>query len=173
MYRLCLRRSDDSQALFAEKIPVYGIKKEKLKRLVRRDFDKRYIADRIISIGKYKELPCRCLKVKEGSSFIVNDFVVHNSGVNTIDHYRRHILPGFNFRANKTTGSKEERSAPFSSMSEAKNISLVKGQWIKDFLDELEVFPSGKFDDQVDAASGAFEKIALDQGRFDIRVRRI
>lgn len=96
-----------------------------------------------------------------------------SSGVNTIDHYRRHILPGYNFRPNKVTGSKEDRAAPFSSMSEAGNVSLVKGTWVKDFLDELEVFPSGKFKDQVDAASGAFEKIALDQGRYDIRIRSV
>jgi phage terminase large subunit-like protein len=28
-------------------------------------------------------------------------------------------------------------------------------------MDELESFPSGKFKDQVDAASGAFNKLAL------------
>jgi len=95
-----------------------------------------------------------------------------SSGVNTIDHYRRFILPGYNFKGNKATGSKEERAAPLSSMSESGNVSLVKGSWIKDFLDELEVFPSGKHDDQVDAASGAFEKIALDEGRYNIRIRR-
>lgn len=93
-----------------------------------------------------------------------------SSGVNTIDHYRRFVLAGYTFRANRVTGSKSDRAMPFSSMAESRNIALVKGQWNKDFLDELEVFPSGKYKDQADAASGAFEKIALKE--FVIRVRR-
>jgi phage terminase large subunit-like protein len=35
------------------------------------------------------------------------------------------------------------------------NVLLVLGAWKKDFLDELEVFPLGTHDDQVDAAAGS------------------
>ncbi len=80
-----------------------------------------------------------------------------SSGINTIDHYARTILLGFNFHGNKTTGSKEIRSNPASSAAEAKNIKLVSGRWINDFLDEIGVFPDPAYhDDQVDALSGAF-----------------
>ena len=37
---------------------------------------------------------------------------------------------------------------------------LLAAQWNRAFLDEHETFPAGKFKDQVDAASGAFNKIA-------------
>lgn len=83
-----------------------------------------------------------------------------SAGVNTIDHYRRHVLVGFTFRANKTTGSKEIRANPLSAAAEAGNVKLVRGPWIRDFLDEVEAFPGGAHDDQVDSASGAYEKSA-------------
>jgi predicted phage terminase large subunit-like protein len=82
-----------------------------------------------------------------------------SSGVQAIDHYTRHVLRGFNFRGEKATGSKEVRAAPLSSYAEAGNVKLLKGPWINDFLDELESFPGGEHDDQVDAASGAFGKL--------------
>lgn len=82
-----------------------------------------------------------------------------SSGVNTIDHYRRTVLPAYVFKGEKSTGSKQERAAPFSSQCEAGNVKLVKGAWINDFLDELESFPDGEHDDQVDAASGAYKEL--------------
>lgn len=79
-----------------------------------------------------------------------------SSGVDSIDHYRRHILLGHTFSGDKVTGSKAERAAPLSGHARAGNVKLVRGAWIGDFLDECEVFPSGAHDDQVDAVSGAF-----------------
>jgi hypothetical protein len=35
-------------------------------------------------------------------------------------------------------------------------VALVRGPWNKDYLDEIETFPLGSHDDQVDASSGAF-----------------
>jgi predicted phage terminase large subunit-like protein len=88
-----------------------------------------------------------------------------SSGVNTIDHYRRFVLSGWTFRGERPTGSKAERARPMSSMAEAGNVRLVRGEWNKDFLDEIEVFPLGKHDDQVDAAVGAFDKLTLHKPR--------
>lgn len=78
-----------------------------------------------------------------------------SSGVKVIDDYARRVLPGFTFRGNKTTGSKEVRANPLSAAAEARNVLLVRGPWIGDFLDEAEAFPGGAHDDQVDAVSGA------------------
>ena len=78
-----------------------------------------------------------------------------SGGVNTIDHYRREVLSGYDFRADKVTGSKMERARPLSAAAEAGNVSLVRGSWNESFLDECCVFPEGGHDDQVDAASGA------------------
>lgn len=83
------------------------------------------------------------------------------SGVNTIAHYRDTVLPGWAFRGNHVTGDKSARAAPVSSQAEAGNISLVAGPWIGAFLDEIEAFPASAHDDQVDALSGAFEKLVM------------
>ena len=84
-----------------------------------------------------------------------------SSGVNTIDHYLRYILPGYSFYGDKKTGSKYDRARPVSAQAEAGNIKVVKGRWNADFFNELELFPDGINDDQVDALSGAFDKLAL------------
>jgi predicted phage terminase large subunit-like protein len=84
-----------------------------------------------------------------------------SSGVNTIDHYRRFVLAGWSFKGERPTGEKSERARPLSSMAESGNVHLVRAAWNKDFLDEIEVFPLGKHDDQVDAAVGAFDKLTL------------
>jgi predicted phage terminase large subunit-like protein len=84
-----------------------------------------------------------------------------SSGVNTIDHYRRRVLKGFTFYGDKVTGSKELRANPLSAAAEAGNVFLVRGRWISDFLDEIVAFPNeGAHDDQVDAVSGAFDKLS-------------
>ena len=83
-----------------------------------------------------------------------------SSGVALIDTYVRKVLPGWACRGDKVTGDKVTRASPFASQAEAGNVRLVRGSWVKAFLDEAEVFPQGAHDDQVDAASGAFNKIA-------------
>ena len=41
------------------------------------------------------------------------------------------------------------------------NVWLVAGAWNADLLEEMETFPSGKYRDQIDAASGAFNRIVV------------
>ena len=82
------------------------------------------------------------------------------SGVNTIDHYHRRVLSGYDFQGVRSTGSKIERARPVSSAAEAGNVRLVRGPWIGDFLDELEAFPLGPHDDAVDALSGAMASLS-------------
>lgn len=66
---------------------------------------------------------------------------------------------GFAYRASTESGDKETRAEPFAAQVEIGNVKLVKGDWNKDFLDEIELFPAGKFKDQVDAASRAFMEL--------------
>lgn len=66
------------------------------------------------------------------------------------------LLAGFSVTCTPSTGNKEVRADPFSAQVNAGNVRLVEGDWNKAFLDELRSFPFGKHDDQVDAASGAF-----------------
>lgn len=70
-------------------------------------------------------------------------------------------LAGYNIKAERPTGDKAVRAEPFSVQVEAGNVYLVEGSWNKDYLDEIKLFPHGKFKDQVDASSGAFNKLAL------------
>lgn len=77
------------------------------------------------------------------------------SGVQVIHYYIR-VLAGYTVRGDRHTGSKEERANPVSSQAEAGNIKLLARPWVGALLDELEAFPQGAHDDQVDALSGAF-----------------
>ncbi len=81
-----------------------------------------------------------------------------SSGLYVIEHFAQ-LLRGFAVRGNKSTGSKVLRANVPSAHAQRGQIKLVRGPWISDFLDELEMFPGGKHDDQVDALSGAFEVV--------------
>lgn len=69
------------------------------------------------------------------------------------------MLAGYVVQVRVATGSKEVRAAALASQCQAGNVFLVAGDWNGPFLRELCAFPSGKFDDQVDAASGAFNRL--------------
>jgi len=87
-----------------------------------------------------------------------------SSGKNTTDHYTR-VLQKYSFHAQRATGSKEVRSNPVSSQAEAGNIKLLKDrEWMNAFLDEIEIFPHGQHDDQVDAMSGAYHALVDNAG---------
>ncbi len=90
-----------------------------------------------------------------------------SSGVKVIDDYRRHVLMGWDFKGIPSTGSKEVRANPLSSQAEAGNVKLVRGTWINEFLDETEGFPGTGHDDQVDAASGAFNQLVLTEPELE------
>jgi predicted phage terminase large subunit-like protein len=66
------------------------------------------------------------------------------------------LLSGFIVSAVAPTGSKETRAMPFAAQCEAGNVRIVKAGWNEAFFDEIEVFPFGKHDDQVDAAADSF-----------------
>lgn len=83
-----------------------------------------------------------------------------SSGVNTIDHYARVVLVGYNFHGVRTTGSKVERALVMAAAAEAGNVYLLKGAWNEAFLDEVSVAPMGRHDDQWDAAAGAINDLA-------------
>jgi predicted phage terminase large subunit-like protein len=86
-----------------------------------------------------------------------------SAGVNNINNYRTRVLPEFAFFENKKTGSKIDSARPVAAQAEAGNIKIVQGAWNGDLLDEVELFP-GKFKDQVDALSGAYEMLSSGVG---------
>jgi predicted phage terminase large subunit-like protein len=84
------------------------------------------------------------------------------------------MLAGFPVAAEAISGDKETRAFNcafnFAAQVNAGNVRLVTGLWNKAFIEELRAFPMGTHDDQVDAVSDAFNKLAGTQpvtfGRF-------
>jgi hypothetical protein len=74
-------------------------------------------------------------------------------------------LAGFRVKVDRVTGSKEVRADPLSVAAENGHVHLVRGGWNGEFLRELTGFPFGSFKDQVDAAAGAYSKIAQHKRR--------
>lgn len=81
------------------------------------------------------------------------------AGVAERDDLVKH-LAGFNVRSVKPTGDKVTRAGPASAQVEAGNVFILYDEdrppsWLSDFFGELESFPEGARDDQVDAFDGA------------------
>lgn len=69
------------------------------------------------------------------------------------------LFLGFPAKFEPLSGSKEDRSEPLESGFQGGLVKLVKGVWNEAFTDECVAFPRGKYDDQVDAASSAYNKL--------------
>lgn len=68
-------------------------------------------------------------------------------------------LVGFNVSSSRETGSKQARARPLASQIAAGNVALLRAPWNATLLDELEEFPNGSHDDQVDALSRAVNEM--------------
>ena len=65
-------------------------------------------------------------------------------------------LAGYRVVSSPESGAKETRAMPAASQMNAGNISMRRAPWNRAFLEELQDFPEGTKDDQVDALSRAF-----------------
>lgn len=79
-------------------------------------------------------------------------------------NYLTKQLAGYHVQSSLETGSKFARAGPVASQIEIGNFSLMRGNWNNAFVEELQDFPYGRKDDQVDALSRAFV-LLLDVGR--------
>lgn len=77
------------------------------------------------------------------------------------------MLRGYPVYADKVTGSKEIRAEPYAAQVQGGNVALVIGKWNAEFTEEHEVFPTGKYKDQVDAAAGACIKLTERKYKYD------
>jgi predicted phage terminase large subunit-like protein len=68
-------------------------------------------------------------------------------------------LAGYVVYAEPVTGEKSVRAEPFAAQAEAGNVRVLRAAWTASYIAELTSFPAGKHDDQVDATSGAFNKL--------------
>lgn len=76
----------------------------------------------------------------------------------------KRLLAGFRLDSIRETGTKAVRAEPFAAQIEAGNVYLVEGDWHREFIEELRVFPNGRHDDWVDSGSNAFNRLALHTG---------
>lgn len=88
-----------------------------------------------------------------------------SSGASVTSHYRRDVLDGYDFHAERVTGSKESRATPVAARAEAGDILVCRAPWNDAFLDEVVAFPEGRHDDQVDALSAALGYLAKKKQR--------
>jgi predicted phage terminase large subunit-like protein len=107
--------------------------------------------------AKYQHLQPYIVVEREGGS----------AGLDSVSATAR-LFEGFPISADLPTGSKEARAEPFAAQCEAGNVCLVRGAWNADYIDELCLFPMGVYSDQVDASSGAFNRLA--QGSHALRI---
>ena len=66
-------------------------------------------------------------------------------------------MVGYRFVFTPETGDKATRAMPFASQVNVGNVSMVKAPWNDELVAELQTFPSGVHDDQVDALSRGFD----------------
>jgi predicted phage terminase large subunit-like protein len=72
----------------------------------------------------------------------------------------------FSAHMDKVTGDKVVRAEPYAGQVQNGQVSVKAGEWNRSFFDEHEQFPYGKYKDQVDAAAGAFNKLAEQVGSY-------
>ena len=68
-------------------------------------------------------------------------------------------LAGFMAKGDRPKGDKVYRADPYSVQVNDGNISLLRGDWNYEFIEEHRHFPFSTYKDQVDAAAGAFAKL--------------
>lgn len=70
--------------------------------------------------------------------------------------YLTKALAGFTVLSSTETGDKVTRAEPLASQVNVGNVTAVRGDYLHLLINELRNFPFGRFDDQVDSASRAF-----------------
>lgn len=80
------------------------------------------------------------------------------------------MLAGYPAEARPQSGTKETRAMGLSAQQRAGNVLLPReASWVPGFVSELEDFPKGRHDDQVDAVAAAFNRLAGTRPRSPIR----
>ena len=76
------------------------------------------------------------------------------------------FFAGYVVIAKPVSGNKEVRAEPMAIQVNEGNVYLAKGDWNKEFINELGNFPFSAHDDIVDACSDAFDELSK------VRMRR-
>ena len=87
------------------------------------------------------------------------------SGGKESAEYTIRQLAGYRVFADRVTGDKAERAQPWAAQLAGSNVLLVSAELNQEFIDEHVAFPQGTYKNQVDAAAGAFNRLALGGAR--------
>jgi len=71
-------------------------------------------------------------------------------------------LAGVTFEFTTESGDKAVRASPVIAQINAGNVKMVRAPWNQAFIEEMKLFPKGKYDDRIDGLSRAYNKHALD-----------
>lgn len=83
-----------------------------------------------------------------------------SGGIESTDNTIRN-LAGFKIIGKRVTGKKEERAWAFASQVGVKDhVHVLNREWTHEYVQELRFFPHGRFKDQVDGSSLAFNRMA-------------
>jgi predicted phage terminase large subunit-like protein len=82
--------------------------------------------------------------------------------------YLTRALAGYSVLSSPESGDKVTRAEPFAAQVNVGNVLMLKGGWNQALIDEMRMFPNGKYDDQIDALSRAFSVIGLERGPMKI-----
>ena len=86
------------------------------------------------------------------------------SGKIVVDSYATRVLAGYPFVPIRSSGKKEQRSIPFANLAQARMVWMRRAGWTRSLLEEMDLFPYGEHDDQIDAVSGAINQLAQGMG---------
>lgn len=75
------------------------------------------------------------------------------------DNLREVLPPDVYLKAVTVDRDKLSRALPWIAMAENSRVFLVEGPWVNDFVTEVDGFPDGAHDDQVDAVSGLYSML--------------
>ncbi len=84
-----------------------------------------------------------------------------------VQDLRRELGPcRFAFRAVRVDADKLTRALAWLNLAEEGKVYLVRGPWIDEFLDEIARFPTGRYDDQIDAVSLSVNMLERRSGKL-------
>lgn len=92
------------------------------------------------------------------------------SGKSVIDHFRRQVVPGYQFRSRPASGPKSERIRILAAAAEGGNLILREADWNPAFLDEAAAYrgTGSQHDDQLDAAAYAVIRLGRSQRGWSV-----
>lgn len=98
-----------------------------------------------------------------------------SGGKESARHTIIHTVPGFACYADKVRGDKYFRARPYAAQVQALNVYVVKGPWNEAYLSELHNYDptADGWKDQVDASSGAFNKLTAGRPLEDVTPRNL